>query len=371
MSDLDFSELDKAVNDAMASGSQSAPIAQTIDAVKSTTPATRRQGKFMDIIRPTATAPVTTVRHQGMTVQPRSTASVPQLAERPSEQPAVIPSVDPASAPSFGIDMDVVPSSEPSIAPAAETLPIVSAPLPEAAVPSEQPATVSPSDIEEPATPTEGDVASVISENEAEPPLSSPFLPNVEVEKRPLGGFSDTPVSGDTAKSVDAVALDEATESIKSDLPMSTLTTPPDDETNSALEALNKESSDTDPATEAVESTPESATPEEPSKEKPEVSPAKEQVATIQSSNNATTSTTSPTSQVAAGGSIAQQYAETPSTSDQTNGAIYDTKTYNKPIKDAPVKKKKLSFAIWILWAVGLILVGGIAAAAYFYMNHQ
>ena len=53
--------------------------------------------------------------------------------------------------------------------------------------------------------------------------------------------------------------------------------------------------------------------------------------------------------------SITQQYKEHPSTGDQTSGAIYNTDAYHKPLA-RPAKKK--SGWIWVLYIVSMIIVG-------------
>lgn len=379
MADLDFSELDKAVNDVMADGSQSEVTqttepAEPIEPVKLATPATRRQGRFMDIIRPTATAPVATIRHQGATIQPRSTALTP-----PSAAPVEALMVEPTVAPSFGIDMDMVSTPE-QAAPTSVSSPTPTGVSPMAEPTIEMATSVEPATAEaaeepkESATPTSPTTPESEAQLEPELPLSSPFLPNVDVEKRPLGGFSDVAASSDkTEKTTDAAALDDATESLKSDLPIDSMMTATDDATDAALAELNKEHPNPTPDPISEPAAPEPNESVTQSVESPaETVVSKEPTITAKPEKDTTSTIVSPEPRViAVGGSIAQQYAEAPSTSDQTNGAIYDTKTYNKPIKDAPVKKKKLSVAIWILWAVGLALIGGIAAGAYFYMSHH
>ena len=68
-------------------------------------------------------------------------------------------------------------------------------------------------------------------------------------------------------------------------------------------------------------------------------------------------------------GAITQQYAEQPSTGDQTSGVIFDTATYHKSI-DTPTKKKH-SFVTWLLWVLVLISLGAAAGAGYFFWSVQ
>ena len=62
--------------------------------------------------------------------------------------------------------------------------------------------------------------------------------------------------------------------------------------------------------------------------------------------------------------SIPQQYQEKPSSGDQTNGAIYDTDHYHKPVAHQASQKSGWT---WVLVVVVLIIVGALlGAGAYF-----
>ena len=64
--------------------------------------------------------------------------------------------------------------------------------------------------------------------------------------------------------------------------------------------------------------------------------------------------------------SISQQYKEKPSTSDQNSTAIYDTAAYHKAIVGKPTKKSHLFLILWILL---LLAIGaGAGAAIYFFV---
>ena len=65
-------------------------------------------------------------------------------------------------------------------------------------------------------------------------------------------------------------------------------------------------------------------------------------------------------------GSIPQQYTKQPSSSEQASGSIYDTKTYHQPL-DHPAKKK--SGVGVIVWILVLMIIGALAGAAYFYFT--
>jgi len=78
---------------------------------------------------------------------------------------------------------------------------------------------------------------------------------------------------------------------------------------------------------------------------------------------------TQPQAQPPAGGSIAQQYTEQPSSGDQSNGSIYDTSAYHQPIEPVAQAKKKTPTSVWIMIGVGLALIGAIGGAAFFYFT--
>jgi len=162
----------------------------------------------------------------------------------------------------------------------------------------------------------------------------SPFLSGTKVDKRPLGAFS----TGAIAQPSEALELDDveddnsvdtAAESIDTDAPLSA-------ELQNELLKVESDSST------AVEEPTEVETP---------VIATETNVETVQPIG--------PTS-------ITQQYKEQPSTGDQNTGAIYDTDSYHKPLVH-PAKSK--SGWMWVLWIVILLAVGaGAGAAVYFFV---
>lgn len=356
MADFNFSEPDKAANDSMAHIQPASNGAAM--------PAVKRQRRFMDIIRPTATAPVSTVRRQGVAIQPRP-QPVQNTVVSPTSEVPLSAVHDPSSAPSFGINMALSP--DPSSQPVAtEPAPSIVSPTPQGDETADTTDSLTTEASETPNdTPTpEVAPAAATPPAESETPISLPFLPNVDVEKRPLGEFAGTtePKQSEALSAEKTEKVEEPVDPSKSDNGEPALESPPaiDDDMNAALAELNKEHPESPDA-----SVPEPvASPNEPvaTKAAPAVQDSTVKQPSLPVVNAAAAA-------IPAGGSIAQQYAEAPSTGDQTNGAIYDTKTYNQPIQAAPAKKKKLSVAIVILWVVALILIGGIAAAAYFFMN--
>lgn len=187
------------------------------------------------------------------------------------------------------------------------------------------------------------DIAKSLGQTTNDEAPESPFLSGAKVEKRPLGAFSDelatiTP----NQPMVPEVAQPPMVQSdSNSSLNESNTSMPA--ELQSDLLALESDST----------TTPEKTVPVTPLPT-PTTSSAMAQPAV----------STSPAIPVST--SIPQQYKEQPNTGDQNNGAIYDTKAYHKPMVK-PTKKK--SGWMWVIWAIVLLIAGsGAGAAVYFFV---
>ncbi|MEP6710679.1 MAG: hypothetical protein ABJA64_03085 [Candidatus Saccharibacteria bacterium] len=365
MKDLDFDELDRAVNSLMSdTDAPNLPVVDSPASVATVQPpvigaqpadlpveavaspesrenaslATRRSGRFMDVVHPSSdmkTSDMTPVSRQGVTIPARSLDTMSPNAQLPESTP-------PASAVSQNT------SSETTNWP--------------------DPLNVSPS--------SDAETPSAASPVEPSQPLSSPFLQDTKVEKRPLGGQTvDAAIAAELAKeSPDAPALsqsDEVTTSseqpktdldtsdqsdksqLSTQLPPAAETaekTPLPEELDSGLVAIESgESTGTTTAEETEGSTPESTPPE---------------IST--SSGSLVTSVTSgEVPQSTMGGSIPQQYTEQPTTSDTSHAPIYDTEEAHQALAHPAKKKSGWLFVLWILLL--LIAGAGIAAAVYFF----
>ena len=169
----------------------------------------------------------------------------------------------------------------------------------------------------------------------------SPFISGTKVEKRPLGAFSNDP----TLEKTDNPDSNTASEAEKTEVQK-----PVNKSDGSLPEELQDDLlliESGDDSTNTAEHTP------SPVETKAEV--VKEEVPKDDSKKDDAKPVV-PTS-------ITQQYKEQPSTGDQSNGAIYNTDAYHKPlIKPA---KKKTSW-MWILWIFILIILGvGVGVAVY------
>ncbi len=165
--------------------------------------------------------------------------------------------------------------------------------------------------------------------------MTSPFLPNAHVEKRPLGSVnpenllpsqSDTDLVGVSDDSrVDTEVIASQKEAIDIPLPAE----------------LSGEIT-------SVESVDVSSTPPDPNVDEDRAPTAgSEQAPSL-------------------GGSIPQQYNEQPSSTAPASGGIYDTQTYHHPLEHPAKKKSGVGVVVWILV---LLILGALAGAAYFYLK--
>ena len=336
MTELDFDELDKAVSSLMAengtpdTAEQSPVEAPTAPApsaptppVTTASPAVRRRGQFMDVMHPSANMRPTNAPIKGQA------ATITPLTMQASVTP------DDNSTPS---DTPTIPTSDIAVEP---VLPveILATPL-----------DVDNESEGEHVTSLEGESETSSAPHElviSEDPLSSPFLPDAKVEKRPLGTAAilvEPSTVGDAPEVV--LPVDASAQPINDEVKL----VEPVAEVPIEPVSLPDELKEDVVAVEANEVIHEDTTPDTPE----QVSPSAVTTADVPS----------------VGGNIVQQYEEQPSTGDQTNGAIYDTSTYHQPL-DAKPAKKKSSALVWVLWIVVLLIVGATAGAAWFYFTTQ
>lgn len=340
MAELDFDELDRAVNSLMSKAPVTVPTKQDDDLTTvelpgggdmptapqdvtdnssseqatpeqpstsvSTEKVTPRRGRFMDVIRPEDAkkaekllAPSGKPSRESKLIEPRSGGLIADIVKAPSHQPAT-PEVQMAP------DTPVPSASETTEGPTTQDTP--DAPKGEAqATPQPAPATD-----------------------------FSAFLPNAKVEKRPLG----QPITTSHSNEDDAPAEVDAVQ-------------PPEeyDQQLMAIESgsTSAKSSEVVPATEEL------------------LSETEQSVVTTPPEMSSTPAAPASTPEVKSAGpvSIAQQYREQPSSSNQSNGAIYDTSTYHQPLRQ-PAKRS--SGWLWVVVIIVIILVGA-GAGAYFYLN--
>jgi len=379
MLDTKMSQINGQPQSATETASTPTPVAASKSAM---TPAPRpssssvaaRRGRFMDMVRPGATQPVTPaaptpVSRQGTTIEP----------SRP-----LVNDIIPPSAGANKTDVPVAPTK--SDEPVAEQIhtdiePDTSGNNSEWPDPLDMADT--PKKDVQPSTTTSKPSGSIFGDE----PLSSPFLPDTRVEKRPLGGVQpvqddvnepSTPTTGasdtaelqedglkeddhktaskqlpaDPVKMADDMSLPEELSgdvmALESDA--NTMAMPASSEKAAVvanqLDALKPDAKDND-----VDDG------DTPPKEAPKVTKS-----VTEDSGEPAVQPIVPTGPI----SIPQQYREEPSTGDKESGAIYDTDTYHQPL--AHPKKKKSGW-MWVIWIVLFLVVGAAGGAALFFLG--
>lgn len=332
MTELDFDELDKAVNSLMGAGSTAqndgsataTPPSPATSATQQPTsirggstpasraPAARRTGRFMDVIHPAST------------MKPAVTSPIPSKEK------------DETSTPTSQLEKSVSDSSVSVESPKTTTdTTATSEALPTNEWPD--PVDLSPADSAPSSSVTvPADTSSQDESKEKEPESAySPFLSDAKVEKRPLGSpisFANT--DDDTTSEDESAQLPAETKDIEPALP---------DELHSDLLA--------------IEAGAARHREDEPKKrmETPGEVKKVEEPTTLQSESAPNYS--GPTS-------IPQQYKEEPAAIKPESGSIYDTDTYHQPLAHPAKKKSGWLVVVWIL----LILIVGAGAGAAFYL---
>lgn len=400
MKDLDFDELDRAVNsvisgramqapkprevsepvpvestpeDSRRSESSAVPVTvRTIPPVETVAPpspavsvapdelsantqplaARRSSGRFMDVVHPSSdmrTAVTTPVSRKGVDVSPVSTDTTPR-----TEEPVPVEPLEPFS---WSEESRSLADAENSADTSSDwpdplDMPDFSYSPPEGESPAPTPVTVP--ELTLPSLTDDDDdinqIANTIPVLDTTPaPQESPFLTDAKIQKRPLGAFTveANSITGETE--ADATVEPDTEVLSRFSEPTRFTTTETSQNQDAQLpvtvdeEALPAELQDEVLLLEAnLDNTAVTA--------KDSMRDAKEAFAQ---------SFTGPTS-------ISQQYDEQPNTGDQQTGAIYDTEAYHKPLAH-PVKKK--SGWMMIIWILLLLVVGaGAGAAVYFFV---
>jgi hypothetical protein len=358
MKELDFDELDRAVNTLMGDASsvpaprphddddtktleipstlgndQPIPIftppteSSVTPVANAPVPAARRGGRFMDVVHPSSDMKTSTgvaprpVSRQGVTIapsvpsrQPEVTA-VPEVTEAPTIATEPQPWPDPLDMAGYQREPDTTtPAIEPEIP---EIIPEV------------------PTDT---VAPTELSVE--VSEPDDDQPLSTPFLSDAKVEKRPLGTNSTEDL--DHAPVTSETMSEDETPDAENQLPAMPEPTPATLPAELQTDVLSIESDAPVESSDNVDE-PRNETSDE----------------TKSGTVAATATSVGPTS-------IQQQYTEQPSTGDASTGGIYDTDSYHRPLAH-PAKKK--SGWMWVVWVLLLLILGAAGGAiAYLYL---
>jgi len=350
----DFATIDAQAAQSADSSSQAAPVTVSTPAsapsvtvparTQAAAPAARRGGRFMDVVHPSsdmkqATVPARPISREGVTIAPTATPSEPTTQpEMPSPEP-VKPTPDTADL------SNTTPASE-----------VVSE------TPNEWPDPLDMADFKQSDTEdTSADAPKAVDEPAA--PLTSPFLADAKVEKRPLGGTPLEPAdSSEELLKPEEIKDDSFTVSDPADqLPADPekVDMPLPEELRSDLVAIESGAH----MEKLTAGDAHDETPVDETKDKHEM-PAEEKKTTGLPPASTDTKETAPAPTGPT--SIAQQYKEEPSSGDQSSGAIYDTDTYHQPLAH-PVKKK--SGWMWVLWILLILVVGAGGGAALYFLG--
>ena len=370
MKDIDFDELDKAVNSLMGSvtntpskqsseqsnqtpPTQTPPVSEPASApvrpeppavrslpevqavpqaapVRAVSQAVRKSsGRFMDVVHPSSdmrsASPVKTpARSSGITPPARPSMPVPSVKQPQMPSTTVAPdpvTSKPSREVSFPDPLDMMPQGEVDKEPIATV------------VEEESTAVVSDAELTKDLSQTPKDATSESSE-----PLESLFLPNVKVEKRPLNiaGNTDT-ITDETEPDTGQSAEREDVDKKNTD----TLVTP-----DPTLAELGEDVL-------AIESDSSAAATENDQNEEEATQPVESPVPATTSSSSSVVS------------SIPRQYSVQPSSDTKHHEALYDTAAQAGAPLTHPAKGK--SGWMVVLWVVLLIVIGvGGALALYF-----
>lgn len=395
MSEIDFDELDRAVNDLMSnvdtskrheglddpedkvvtldsssteSGKvASSPAAETTTVTPMSAPeakpapaqssplAVKRRGQFMDMVHPSSdmTSASRPVKRDGVSIMP------------PSETVSTSPSTESVKKPSSVTNTPVNNKPAPTLSsirtPSSTT--VVSTPMstPAPAVPSAE-------KLSQP-------IASSAIQPSAQPnptaPIASSYSSPGAVE--PGDNKNDQPEEVASVESeIPAEIVDEAS-SISSPQPLPTAPFLSDARVEKRPLGANSESAAKPPQNVAEEDAPVSEPVSLPAELQGDVVAVEASVPLDIDKAGSLSEVGSQSSDadlvVDAGVDLTAQSIEQTDVDDQVNGSIYDTANYHQPI-DGKKPEKKSSPLKWLAWFLVLLIVGVGAGVAYFFLTH-
>ncbi len=199
----------------------------------------------------------------------------------------------------------------------------------------------------------------------------SPFISGAKVEKRPLGAFSNDPTT-QTTKQADKQDITDQVETIDDVIDKAEPVLEPSVITDSTLpeelqdDLLLIESGDSSTDPKSLPIKPKIVATPVPMVANTPAPVAVAPVVAVKTPTVAVDDAPATKSQPIGPTSITQQYKEQPSTGDQTSGAIYNTDSYHKALLP-PIKKK--TGWLWVVWVIILIIVGvGAGVAVYTFL---
>jgi len=387
VTELDFDELDRAVNSLISGAPAGAPKESTENVLTlQETPATGSSSAPVD---PSAIASpvVAPVDPSTPAVEDPLVAAVPTLATKRSSgrfMDVVHPSSDmrnTTSTSSFNRPNPVSPLPV-SVPERTDTTPTGSTDMPDpldfsASAPAQtNPQTTAVPTSSESTDSEDDDIDKIANDitnslkpeiaAESEPALTSPFLPDAKVDKRPLGAFSDdtSSIASEMSAALSSTPTAVAVEVAESPTP-EPVVPPVVDQPE-----VKNDDSKVDDTQIPEESAP---LPEELQSDLLSIESTTAtntgavETAPVEAPASIQAATSVPTPEVTVGPTaITQQYKEEPSTGDKQSGAIFDTESYHKPLAQ-PAKKKKSPKLVPLI--AGVIVVGaGIGAVVYYFV---
>lgn len=348
MSDLDFDEIDRAVNSVISSGPASdSDNSQTVDSANvspTETPATvpvgvprppvarRSSGQFMDVVHPSS--------NMRRTIDiPERPVSAPLAAMTTSEQPKIQ-------------TLETQPEAEPESTPEPQSTQNAQ---PEFNRPTAD--SYEDADIDK----ISDDINKAMSKT-TDTSLEFPFISGTKVEKRPLGAFSADSPASPADKTDSDTQTDFAPQPSEGE---NSMITPGQAPLPAELQNdLLKIEADSTTMPENV------VLPDEPAEEvTPPVEPSKSAEANETTKPEIAEESPRDVAEKAepiGPTSIVQQYEEKPKTDNQKSGAIYDTESYHKTLVH-PAKKK--TGWLWVLYiAIFLVVGAGVGVAVYLFV---
>ncbi len=290
--------------------------------------AARRRGQFMDMVRPSAPearkpVPVRPISRNGATIHPAGSS-------RP-----VVSSID-------GISQSPLQASEQVDSPQLSEWPD---PLEAVDFNTTTEAVMVKADRTEMLTTRASSLETDSEPQESSPPLTSPFLPDTKVEKRPLGRMSDSDTFLQGSAEPDHTSVPESGSSVsdQTDGKSGDVASPQQPlpvELGRDVMAIEADTSNT-------------------SEESPEPSLDAKTMPVRSSALSLPPNMARPVAT-----SIPQQYKVHPKVAEPSSGAIYDTAAYHQPLSH-PAKKKP--GWVWVMAIILILLLGaGSGAAVYF-----
>lgn len=329
MKDLDFDEIDRAVNslksDAETNNDSIVNPARSTDATNppQTLAKRRSSGQFMDVVHPSSNmrrAPL--ISHERPSISTPNQEPIEKLVE-PSENiaPTETNSPEQPVESNWPDPIDFQKNHDDNSSNQGKT--------------DQQPD--EDADIDK----ISDDITNELSQKSEEESPDSPFISGTKVEKRPLGAFSTEPTPEKTDNTDEEKGINENNDENKEETEPSVEKPdePLPEELQDDLLLIESGEGSTSPVEKLIPAE-NPVIKEESLKEEVQQQPV------------------GPTS-------ITQQYKEQPSTGEQSTGAIYNTDAYHKPLVK-PAKSK--SSWMWVVWILILIIVGvGAGVAVYKY----